>query len=50
MTEKELIEKIEQLKKEKELDIKSQNYPTAAHKRDLILKYTKQLEELKENK
>ncbi|MBX2960709.1 MAG: UvrB/UvrC motif-containing protein [Flavobacteriales bacterium] len=47
MTEKELIEKIKQLEKEKKLEVENQNYPAAANKRDLITKYTKQLQELK---
>lgn len=47
MTEKELIEKIKQLEIEKEVDIKNQHYSNAADKRDLIMKYTNQLEEVK---
>lgn len=47
MTKEELIKKIQQLEKQKEVDIKNQHYSNAADKRDLIMKYTNQLEELR---
>jgi ATP-dependent Clp protease ATP-binding subunit ClpC len=46
MTIEETIQKLEELKKEKELEIKNQNYERAAKIRDDIRKLTDLLEEL----
>jgi protein-arginine kinase activator protein McsA len=46
MTEKELIEKLDELVKLKEIEINNQNYERAAQIRDEIRKYTEQLEDV----
>ena len=49
MTEQELIKKLDDLIEQKELEISNGNYERAAQIRDLIRKYTDQLEKLMNN-